>query len=334
MSQHRRRSSIVIGVAGLALSALPFLGLRLLAEDLASGAAGFALDNGDVNGDLARDVSDGIYLLAYAYSGGPEPVPLALCGASEAVVQNGDANADGALDLSDAVSLFGWLFQGGLEPFPACGEGSGAGNPNPRVIPGNARPFGASYGVWTGRWWQWAASVPAAVNPVTDTTGEHCDEGQSGKVWFLAGTFGGGAVRHCTVPSGKAILVPLLNFSADNFVCVDPDTSLSFDELAALAHGFMDLAANLSLEVDGVALNDVASYRFASPEPYDVVLPEDDVFASVCPDSYPRVVPSIGEGYYLMLAPLSAGEHTVHLHGEIPDFGFVTDALYHLTVGR
>jgi hypothetical protein len=324
---------LLVGVPVLAAVCLA-LSLPLPAVE-SSGVVGFALDNGDVNGDLARDVSDPIYLLAHLFLGGPEAAPLAHCGAQAPLVRNGDANGDGNLDVSDPIRLLGWLFDSAPAPLHPCGDGAGtARNPNPRVIPLHARPYGASYGEWTGRWWQWAGSVPAAVNPVTDTTGEHCDEGQSGSVWFLAGTFGGGVERACTVPPGKALFVPMLNFSADNFVCVDPDGTLSFDELAALAAGFMDLAANLALEVDGVALADVASYRAASPEPYDVVLPEDDVFAAVCPDSYPRVIPSIGEGYYVMLAPLSAGEHTVHLHGEVPDFGFTTDAVYHLTVGN
>ena len=33
-----------------------------------------------------------------------------------------------------------------------------------------------------------------------------------------------------------------------------------------------------------------------------------------------------------MLAPLPAGEHTVHFHGAIPAFDFVLDVTYHLTV--
>ena len=44
--------------------------------------------------------------------------------------------------------------------------------------------------------------------------------------------------------------------------------------------------------------------------------------------------PIVGDGIYIMLAPLAAGEHTVHFHGRLPDFGnFTLDILYHLTVG-
>src|SRR5258706_4066400 len=38
-------------------------------------------------------------------------------------------------------------------------------------------------------WWQWALSIPTSVNPLTDTTGEHCNVGQRGEKWFLAGFF-------------------------------------------------------------------------------------------------------------------------------------------------
>ena len=32
----------------------------------------------------------------------------------------------------------------------------------------------------TAEWWQWALSIPASVNPLVDTTGEHCLVGQNG----------------------------------------------------------------------------------------------------------------------------------------------------------
>src|SRR2546427_7156737 len=74
-----------------------------------------------------------------------------------------------------------------------------ADNPNPGIAPPNSHPHGLTYGEWNGRWWQWALSIPSDVNPVLDTTGVHCAEGQTGKVWFLAGTFGGAATRTCTI---------------------------------------------------------------------------------------------------------------------------------------
>src|SRR5262245_20745573 len=60
-------------------------------------------------------------------------------------------------------------------------------------------PFGLTYGEWTARWWQWAYSIPKYVHPAYDDSGKYCAEGQSGPVWFLAGTFEHPAERYCTI---------------------------------------------------------------------------------------------------------------------------------------
>ena len=57
-------------------------------------------------------------------------------------------------------------------------------------------------------------------------------------------------------------------------------------------------------------------------------------FPPICGDSYPRVNPPVADGYFLMLAPLSAGEATILLPGRISAFGFSTTANYHITVGK
>jgi len=80
-------------------------------------------DNGNVNGDLARDLSDAISLLAWLFQGGDEPVPFCTTAgpkADDCAVENGNVNGDLARDLSDAISLLAWLFQGGDEPVPIC----------------------------------------------------------------------------------------------------------------------------------------------------------------------------------------------------------------------
>jgi hypothetical protein len=98
--------------------------------DEALWASADAVENGDANGDWARDVSDAIYLLGHLFAGGPGPVPVhgALCPESAAAPANGDLNADGGLDISDAIYLLSWLYAGGPEPFPFdCGAASGIG---------------------------------------------------------------------------------------------------------------------------------------------------------------------------------------------------------------
>ena len=126
--------------------------------------------------------------------------------------------AFGDRDLSDVVHLLGFLFRGGPAPIPACGEGFGAGrNLNPRVIPPFAKAHGKTYGDWGAEWWKWTLGLPAEGHPILQDDCEgpdcSCDAGQSGSLWFLTGTFGGTAVRSCTVPTGKTLFFPLLNWS-------------------------------------------------------------------------------------------------------------------------
>jgi hypothetical protein len=60
-------------------------------------------------------------------------------------------------------------------------------------------------------WWQWALSIPSAVNPILDNSGQRCTIGQRGNLWFLAGNTGGRTVRECTLPAGSRALIPLHN---------------------------------------------------------------------------------------------------------------------------
>jgi len=80
-------------------------------------------DNGNANGDGARDLSDAVYELAWLFQGGPIPVPFCTMPGPKAegcARENGNTNGDGARDLSDVVYLLAWLFQGGPEPVAPC----------------------------------------------------------------------------------------------------------------------------------------------------------------------------------------------------------------------
>lgn len=336
-----------VGVLGLGVVLwLTVLGVPAGAQELPS--AGYAVLNGDINGDQVRDLSDPISLLGYLFSGGEKPVPLALCGTDPTAVTNGDTNGDRVLDLSDPIFLLGWLFSGGPEPVTACGEGQGgAKNPNPRVIPIHARAHGKSYGDWGAAWWRWALGIAAAVNPVTDTTGEHCDEGQSGSVWNLAGSFGSNETRSCTVPTGKTIFIPLLNYvfwtpeDLDFANSIGVPGATTEEIFRNMANGFLAHVTSLSCTVDGVSLNDLLGYRAASsPGTTPLMLGPNNVLADF---GYPDGLreESVSDGFWLLLAPLSRGHHTITFSSALSctptgcfgqEFSFGLTITYHLTV--
>lgn len=214
-----------------------------------------------------------------------------------------------------------------------------ARNPNPGVLPVDSTPHGMSYGEWGAAYWQWALSRPADRNPLTDTTGEFCDEGQSGSVWFLAGTFGGDAERSCTIPTGKSIFFPIVTilFGAAVFDCEPTGVGeCDFDVLLDGAEDAMDLAlpendGSLEVMIDGVPLEDVYSYRASSPNPFAITLPDNSVIG-VPEGTYE---PHATDGYWVFLHPLAPGEHTITFSASLPNYppsGFSLAVTYHITV--
>jgi hypothetical protein len=167
-------------------------------------------------------------------------------------------------------------------------------------------PYGVSYAEWTRKWWQWALSIPLENNPIKDKIGKNCAINQSGPVWFLAGTDGGSAERSCIIPTGKAVLFPILNYGA---TFADEPTIKSEQELHSLAEREMDIISDLEITVDGVKLNGLQEYRIRSPI-FDVVLPENNLFGGA-----PGPTRGVADGYWLFLEPLLRGKHNIHSFG-------------------
>ena len=214
-----------------------------------------------------------------------------------------------------------------------------AQNPNPGVLPPDSHPFGKTYGEWNAGWWQWFFSVPASKNPGLATNGTlDCSVGQSGNVWFLAGPFltSGSFTRSCTVPVGKALFIPLINSWVDN-VCNTPPFTV--DQLRALAASSVIPTENLHASIDGNPLTNLESYRAISPV-FSYTLPPspDNLIDAAFGVSLPgpcwpslTVTPAVADGFYIMLAPLTAGSHSINFGGSGP--GITLDVTYNLTVG-
>jgi len=188
----------------------------------------------------------------------------------------------------------------------------------------------------TAEWWQWALSIPTSENPMLDPTGEKCVVGQRGSTWFLAGSFNGGsATRTCSVPAGTSIFFPVANamFFDSPGVCGQGSESFSVADMRAAIDDFIDGVTDISVEIDGEPVRRVRRVR---SRVFEVALPEGNVFDAPCAadGGMPAGIysPTVDDGYYVLLEPLEAGEHTLHFHAEQADIGFVIDTTYHLTV--
>lgn len=200
---------------------------------------------------------------------------------------------------------------------------------NPGVIPPGATPHGKTYAEWSAIWWQWMFSAPVGQNPGLDETGANIGWSQSGPVWFLAPNFGGTSVRSGVIPAGKSIFLDVLAWESSAL----EGLGTTLEELQAYSHLVADDMRNITFEIDGVPVTGLDAYRFQSPGLFGLTLPDNNVFQLMgydAPAGY--YYPAASEGYYLMLAPLSVGEHTLHWTGDIPMIGHSQDITFHLTV--
>jgi hypothetical protein len=199
----------------------------------------------------------------------------------------------------------------------------------PTPFPADTIQYNVTYSDWTARWWQWLTSIPLDRNPAADETGENCDEGQSGPVWFLAGTFGGPNERVCTIPAGKALLFSVLN--AECSVAEYPSLR-SESDLRTCAVSENDEATGLMATIDGSLIDQSQLYRIQSPL-FEINFPRDNIFG--VPEGPSQAV---SDGFWVFLPPLAPGEHEIHFKGAIPDptiLGtnlFAQEAIYHITV--
>jgi len=213
------------------------------------------------------------------------------------------------------------------------------GNPNSRVFPPNAHPYGKSQAAWTADWWSHMFSFGCDNFPLFDSDGSQAGLNTAGPVIFLPGNFGGTTTRTITVPHGKALLFPILNNLWIYSACygiAEEDEAFANGTLAEYISSNVDPVLDgdgitLSATLDGREFNNLRNYRFnsglydfdANPELTDCLgdpcLVEEDLLA-------------LTNGFWLMLKPLSRGQHTLNFQGGIEDFGFSLDVTYYITV--
>jgi hypothetical protein len=204
---------------------------------------------------------------------------------------------------------------------------------DPIGIPGEANAFGNTYGEFSAAWWQWAYGLPDENHPVVAEGEVDCSYGQSGRVWFLAGTTGGVKERICTVPVGKPVLYPLINFGWVNEPgdCGRPE-GCTVDEKRGELNALIDTyVCNLYSTVDGKP-----TVQIEVESPTFLAELNNDVFglpAGLIDEE------SVADGFWVLLPPLSAGEHVLDFGGQLCDPGtgdpfWTIGATYNLTVER
>lgn len=183
-------------------------------------------------------------------------------------------------DLRDIGEELGWI----KPPAPAAPVVAGPVSLATHWLSPETPVNGAAQAQWTARWWQWTVRFGRDDAPFLDPDGRRCAQHQDGPVWFLAGTDGSfDAVRHCRIPAGRHLFVPLIARAASRGDC----------------RGRLSEAARFATHVtSGLVLLD--------GRPVGTL--QDMRIASGCFDLAGRGGVA-SDGYWLMLAPLPPGRH-------------------------
>jgi len=182
--------------------------------------------------------------------------------------------------------------------------------------------IGKTYGEWCLEWFQCIGAIPPAENPLFSEGEVDLSIGQEGKVWFLSGSWVGTVERTGTVPANKALFFPVFNVWAYN----DVGEEYTEEELREMAEGAVDLVSVLNCTVDGKALPISSNLR-----PKAIVRVQSPAF-SYSSDVFGSSDLAVMDGYWVMLPPLSEGEHVIHFDGGIPEWNWMQDVTYNLTV--
>lgn len=171
-------------------------------------------------------------------------------------------------------------------------------------------------------WWQWAVSIPSAVNPILDNSGKACALGQRGNLWFLVGNTGGKTSRQCSLPAGSRVLIPLHN----TFCFADGKRTATqcYEDVARQYASFTSWSA----ELDGVPQELIDQPPVPGEYVFNVAVPRNGLF-DFRPGLY-RVTAAAGRWTIIDLAV--PGVYALRVRSMSPRFA--SDVTYQLTVAE
>jgi hypothetical protein len=183
-----------------------------------------------------------------------------------------------------------------------------AGSTSVNIFPPGSEPFGLPYAKHIENFWKWALGIPAKDNPVNDSTGEKCANGQSNtnsSVFYLTHNNGGVSQRMCEVPAGKGLFIPVMQVEFSDKEA--PGSTI--EELKLGAKTDQDSVNSLYLKIGEKEYNfeDLRKYR-TNTDGFQVDFADNGIFG--VKEGGPSKVAA--DGYYIITDPLPKGNQTVH----------------------
>jgi hypothetical protein len=202
----------------------------------------------------------------------------------------------------------------------ALAQGAGASPPATRgLLPPSARPLGYSLTQLATAWNVWAFGTAADVNPLLAV---RCEQSSlDPRIWFLPVSLGGEYQNTCDVPQGSFLV-----FNPGGSECsnMEPEPFFGVDEADLLdcVNETFGLLTYLEITFNGKTVTNL--------DPYIVTTPLTHLPANNLLSSEPAL--SRDKGFFLVIAPLSRGTHTLHAYDEFFDGAFKAGITYTINV--
>lgn len=199
---------------------------------------------------------------------------------------------------------------------------------------------------WVKRWWTWILETPASKNPAYGYKYSHFEipskDNQpydSENVWFLAGAINDGSLPHShnqvhrtiTVPSNKALLIPVINY----FATVEKERDISNLERRVKEEMDVINPESLYVTIDDkqILSSELMKYRVDTKKPFQITVKGDDNvlrLRHLLGRNIKRWAK--GDGYWLFLKPLPVGEHKIHTFGSCLQGKIQIDVQYNIII--
>jgi len=194
---------------------------------------------------------------------------------------------------------------------PASALGAGRG-----FLPPNARAHGHTLADLSVEWNIWALGSPEDVNPLL---AGRCEQSPfDKKIWFMPVSLGGDYEVDCHVPSGAFLVATPAGWFCDP---VEAGGSTDGALRTCVDNGFA-LVTYAEVVLDGRKAKHLDDYVVTSPR---IELPGPNLLS----DDRTSVM---DKGIYVVVEPLSRGEHTLRLYDEFASLDFTAGVTINLTV--
>ena len=183
-------------------------------------------------------------------------------------------------------------------------------------LPANAKVHGHTLTELSAAWNIWGFGGAEEDNPLVNP---RCEQSPlDPKIWFTPVSFGTVDDLDCEIPLGAFLVV-----TPGGYFCDPVEAGGSTEaELRACAVAGFEFLSYVEVILDGRPATNLDRYIVISPR---VALPGPNLLSDD-----PTFV--VDKSYFLVVHPLSRGEHTLRAYDEFDEFNFSAGFTYHITV--